>query len=64
MKTALPSLARLLWVDEDENVIQDAVMALSYISDGGNERIQALIEAGVCRRLSDLLISYVATISI
>jgi hypothetical protein len=59
IKTALPILARLIWAEEDEEIVQCAVTALSYISDGGGERIQALIDAGVCRRLCDLLIKYV-----
>jgi importin subunit alpha-6/7 len=33
----------------------DASWALSYLSDGSNQHIQAVVEAGVCRRLVDLL---------
>lgn len=40
----------------DEDVLTDACWALSYLSDGTNDRIQAVIEAGVCRRLVELLI--------
>ena len=39
----------------DEEVLTDACWALSYLSDGTNDKIQAVIEAGVCRRLVELL---------
>eukprot|EP01097_Dermamoeba_algensis_P003276 TRINITY_DN2309_c0_g1_i1.p1 TRINITY_DN2309_c0_g1~~TRINITY_DN2309_c0_g1_i1.p1 ORF type:complete len:531 (-),score=137.66 TRINITY_DN2309_c0_g1_i1:599-2158(-) len=51
---ALPVLARLIY-STDEEVLTDACWALSYLSDGTNDKIQAVIEAGVCRRLVELL---------
>lgn len=54
MKPALPTLARLIYTT-DEEVLTDACWALSYLSDGSNDKIQAVIEAGVCRRLVELL---------
>ena len=53
-KQALPTLARLVYSD-DEEVLTDACWALSYLSDGTNDKIQAVIEANVCRRLVELL---------
>ncbi|KAI7847390.1 armadillo-type protein [Circinella umbellata] len=51
---ALPVLAKLIY-STDEEVLIDACWAISYLSDGLNDRIQAVIESGVCRRLVELL---------
>ena len=53
-KQALPTLARLI-SSQDEEVLTDACWALSYLSDGTNDKIQEVIQAGVCRRLVELL---------
>ena len=50
----LPVLAKFVFHDDDE-VLSDSCWALSYLSDGPNNKIQAVIDAGVCRRLVDLL---------
>lgn len=50
----LPVLARFIY-HEDNEVLSDACWALSYLSDGPNNKIQAVIDAGVCRRLVELL---------
>eukprot|EP00944_MAST-04C_sp_MAST-4C-sp1_P016033 g16033.t1 len=54
VKNALPTLAQLLFQQDDE-VLTDACWALSYLSDGPNEKIQSVIESGVCMRLVELL---------
>lgn len=50
----LPILARFIY-HEDNEVLSDACWALSYLSDGPNNKIQSVIDAGVCRRLVELL---------
>lgn len=55
VKAALPALAHLIHIN-DEEVLTDACWALSYLSDGVNEKIQAVIESGVCPRLVELLL--------
>ncbi|KAL1956426.1 hypothetical protein VTO42DRAFT_7312 [Malbranchea cinnamomea] len=51
---ALPVLAKLIYMLDDEILI-DACWAISYLSDGSNDKIQAVIEAGIPRRLVELL---------
>ncbi|KAJ6836161.1 importin subunit alpha-2-like [Iris pallida] len=54
-RPALPALERLIH-SNDEEVLTDACWALSYLSDGTNDKIQAVIEANVCPRLVELLL--------
>jgi hypothetical protein len=55
VKSTLPALARLIH-SQDEEVLTDACWALSYLSDGTNDKIQEVINSGVCRRLVELLL--------
>jgi importin subunit alpha-1 len=54
IQRALPVLGKLLYAN-DEEVLTDACWAISYLSDGSNEKIQAVLETGVARRLVELL---------
>jgi len=54
VKPALSTLAPLVH-SNDEEVLTNVCWALSYLSDGSNEKIQAVIDAGVCPRLVELL---------
>jgi len=58
---ALPTLARLI-NSTDEEVLTDACWALSYLSNGKNNKIQAVIEAGVVPRLVELLAHHSPTV--
>jgi importin subunit alpha-6/7 len=54
IQPALPVLAKLIH-SLDEEILIDACWAISYLSDGSNDKIQAVIESGVPRRLVELL---------
>lgn len=53
MSAALPALAHLIRLDDNE-LLAYTCWALVYLSDGSNEKIQAVIEANVCARLIGL----------
>ncbi|XP_042049848.1 importin subunit alpha-4-like isoform X2 [Salvia splendens] len=61
VRPGLPVLRQLIHLN-DEEVLTDACWALSYLSDGTNDKIQAVIEAGVCPRLVELLLHPSATV--
>lgn len=55
VRTALPALAYLISSQvEDEDTRIDAAWALSYICDGDNDRIQAVVEHGVVPSLLEM----------
>eukprot|EP00179_Madagascaria_erythrocladioides_P001573 CAMPEP_0198318622 /NCGR_PEP_ID=MMETSP1450-20131203/7911_1 /TAXON_ID=753684 ORGANISM="Madagascaria erythrocladiodes, Strain CCMP3234" /NCGR_SAMPLE_ID=MMETSP1450 /ASSEMBLY_ACC=CAM_ASM_001115 /LENGTH=593 /DNA_ID=CAMNT_0044021941 /DNA_START=42 /DNA_END=1824 /DNA_ORIENTATION=- len=54
LKDAIPVLVSLL-DNSDEDILMDACWALSFLSDGGNEKIQAVVDIGVVPILVRLL---------
>mmetsp|Transcript_20953 Transcript_20953/g.29286 ORF Transcript_20953/g.29286 Transcript_20953/m.29286 type:complete len:369 (-) Transcript_20953:93-1199(-) len=57
IQPAIPVLARILYI-KDTEVLTDACWCLSYISDDtgpSNQKIQAVLNTGVARRLIELL---------
>uniref|UniRef100_A0A0D9V0K6 Importin subunit alpha n=1 Tax=Leersia perrieri TaxID=77586 RepID=A0A0D9V0K6_9ORYZ len=54
VKPALSALRQLI-LYQDEKIIMDSCWALSYLSDGSTDNIQAVVETGVCPRLVELL---------
>jgi len=51
---AMPTFANLI-SSADVEVLTDACWALSYLTDGSNDRIAAVLQAGVAQRLVELL---------
>ncbi|KAL8492504.1 hypothetical protein ACS0TY_023909 [Phlomoides rotata] len=55
VKPTLPALQHLVH-SNDEEVLTYACWALSFLSDGTNDKIQVVIDACVCKRLVELLL--------
>ena len=55
VKEAIPILASVVIKEEDPEVLTDATWALSYLSDGSDNRIQSVIDTGCVPRLVHLL---------
>ena len=57
IKEILPALSMLIQ-HSDINILVDTVWALSYLTDGGNEKIQMVIDSGVLAKLIPLLLCH------
>ncbi|CAD5234302.1 unnamed protein product [Bursaphelenchus xylophilus] len=54
VESLLPALSQLIH-HEDTSILVDTVWALSYLTDGGNDQIQMVIDSGVVQHLVPLL---------
>jgi len=61
IRPVLPALAKLVQCSDHE-VVSDASWALSYVSDGANDRIDAVCKTGVVPKLIELLASEKANV--
>eukprot|EP01059_Diplonema_ambulator_P007171 TRINITY_DN1667_c0_g1_i1.p1 TRINITY_DN1667_c0_g1~~TRINITY_DN1667_c0_g1_i1.p1 ORF type:complete len:510 (+),score=168.02 TRINITY_DN1667_c0_g1_i1:593-2122(+) len=64
VKPALPVLADLLMRCQDEEVLIDSCWALSYISNGPDDRVDAVLASNVVPRLIQLLTQAIPTIQV
>lgn len=56
VKKMLPVLTCLL-EHEDKEIISDSCWAISYLTDGSNNRIQIVVDTGILPRLVELMAS-------
>ena len=55
VKRAIPSLAKVLVENDNEDILVDVCWAMSYLSDGGDDRIPEILNSKVLPRIIQLL---------
>lgn len=51
VERAIPSLAKVLIENDLDDILTDVCWAISYLSDGGEERVPLILQTGVLPRL-------------
>ncbi len=64
IKRAIPSLSKVLIENDNEDVLIDVCWAMSYLSDGGEERIPLILGSKVLPRIIQLLSHHNIAISV
>ena len=55
LKPAIPILSKLISTSIDDEILENVCSVFSYLSNGPNDHIQKVIDAGVCPRIVSLL---------
>lgn len=55
VRRAIPTLIKILVENDKEDIITDICWALSYLSDGAQERIHDLLDIGLLQKMIKLL---------
>lgn len=64
VQRAVPSLAKVLIENDLDDILVDVCWAISYLSDGGEERIPIILSTGALPRLIELLMHQNIAISV
>ncbi len=64
IKRAIPSLAKVLIENDNEDVLIDVCWAMSYLSDGGENRIPVILSTNVLPRIIQLLNHHAIAIAV
>lgn len=51
VRRAITSLAKVLVENDNDDILIDVCWAMSYLSDGGDERIPVILQSGVLPRI-------------
>jgi len=64
IREAIPTLCNIIMTFQDHESLTDCCWAISYLSDGPNDRIQAVVDTGVVPKLIELMQHSVVNIQV